>query len=253
MLEHPGRPVHELAELAIELERLSLAIQDHVADTGAQDLAEDARELHRLLAAVVTRLRTSGGRAALALPAARAVSAVANLAALAAADEEVGRALDVEVDAIALVTEASRARVAAEFQGAGAVDPAAPLPVSQSYLSELRSGKKSLPRPETAAKLDGYFATNIGAIIDEAREEIAALRRQRASRPKRSLSRFQRAEPGQRDDLRRQLIQEELARRPHLIELIERMLALAPGHQRVLADVAASLEANTSDTAGRRR
>ncbi|MDP9465635.1 MAG: hypothetical protein M3P31_00070 [Actinomycetota bacterium] len=253
MVEHPGTPVGEFAELVVELEQLSLAVQDHVADTGAQDLAEDARELHRLLAAVVVRLRTSGSRATLAVPAARAVAAVADLAALAAADEEVGRALDVEVDAVALITEASRARVAAELEGSDPVDAAAPLPVSQSYLSELRSGKKSLPRSETAAKLDGYFSTNIRIIIDEARDEIAALRRQRGSRPKRSLSRFQRAEPGSRDDLRRQLVQEELARRPDLIELVERVLALAPGHQRVVADLAASLETNASHAAGRRR
>lgn len=240
-------PADEFVELVVELEQLSLAVQDHVADAGAQDLAEDARELQRILAAVLVRLRTSRNRVALAEPAARAVAAVADVAALAAADAEVGRALDVEIDAVALITEASRARVAAQLEASDPVDSAAPPPVSQSYLSELRSGKKSLPRPETAAKLDVYFSTNIRTIIDDAREEISALRRQRASRPKRSLSRFQRAEPGLRDDLRRQLIQEELSRRPDLIELVERVLALGPGHQRVVVDVAESLVANSSD------
>jgi len=247
-----GTDFDDFAELVDDLERLSSAIQDHVADAGAKDLAEDARELHRLMGAAVTRLRTSGSRAALAGPAARAAAAVADIAALAAGDQEVGRALDLEVDGVALVTEASRARVAAELERSTPVDLAAPLPVSPSYLSELRNGKKSLPRPETAAKLDAYFLTNIHEIIDGAREEIATLRRQRAARPK-LRSKFQRAAPGLRDDLRRQIIQEELSRRPDLIELVERVLALGPGHQRVVADLAASLETNTTEVARRRR
>ena len=94
MTTDAGTAVDDFAEVADELERLSLAIQDQVADAGAEDLAEDARDLHRLMAAAVVRLRTSGGRAAMAVPAARAAAAVADLAALAAADEEVGRALD---------------------------------------------------------------------------------------------------------------------------------------------------------------
>jgi transcriptional regulator with XRE-family HTH domain len=242
--------VDEFTELADELDRLGFAIQDHVADMGAQDLGEDARSLHRLMATAVVRLRTAGDRASLAPAAARALSAITELAPLAAADEDVGRALDLEVDGVALVTEASRARVALELMNAAPVDPAAPLPISQSYLSELRNGKKSLPRAETAAKLDAYFGTNVTTIIDEARQQIAALRRQRAARPK-LRSRFQRAAPGLRDDLRRQIIQEELTRRSDLIELVERVLALGPGHQRVIGDLAVSLETNTIK-AGRR-
>jgi transcriptional regulator with XRE-family HTH domain len=242
----------ELASLADDLEQMSLAIQDQVAEFGALDLADEASELQRLLRTTVTRLRTTGQRSAMAEPAARAAKAIVELAEVAAADEEVGRVLDLELDGVALVTESARARVAAEIERAEAVDPSAPLPVSQSYLSELRNGKKSLPRAETAAKLDAYFATNISTIIEKAREEITTLRQQRSARPKRR-SRFQRAAPGLRDDSRRRIIQEELTRRPNLLSLVEAVLALAPGQQRVVADLAASLEANTTEAGSRRR
>ena len=242
--------VIELDRVVDDLEQLVAAIDDEVAANGINDLEEDARALHKLLSAAVRRLRTSRSRAELAGPAGRAIQSVRHLAEL-ATDDAVGRVLDIEHDGIDIVTEGSRAIVAAELRLAAPVDKSAASPVSPSYLSELRNGKKSLPSAAMADKLDRFFGTDLRSLVDGANEQIIALRRQRDGRV--ASSRFQPAGPGQRDIFRRQLIEEELARSAALLELVEAVLSLDRGQQQVVADIVRSLHQNTVEAGSRNR
>lgn len=221
------------------LESAAESFLDEIESNEPVDLAEVAMVVQPLVGGLVRDLRRARRRADLADTAWSAVEASLTLARV-AADTTIGRALDIEPDVIDLVTEASRALVAQQLDRAVAA-PDSPLPVSASYFSELKNGKKSLPSAAAATKLDSYFSTTIGEIVARARQLAEELREQRRSRPPAPISRFQRAEPGVRDATRRELIQQELSRRADLLDLVEELLALSPEHQRVVADLMRSL------------